>query len=152
MRKTTALILTIICLIMPLIVMGETKSPTIESLWHAEPKLAFQLIQSEDEFYEYLELISTYYDLSGFNDMVLGTDEYELVDMIIVTLDKPYERVIWRTPYSFTPESNLSVFMISTDLLQGYVLTAQGDKDTNLVVNYSGIMPNMYFMIIFMAY
>lgn len=150
MKRAITLILTLCCFIMPLAAFGED-SPTFEALWYAEPTLELQVIRQQDEFAEYLELISTYYDLEGFSEMVLGTDDFHLVDMIIVTLDKDYGRVVWHTPYGFSPSDNICVFMISTNLWQGYVMNAMGDRNDNLVVNYSEVSPGTYFMIIYAA-
>lgn len=151
MKRITTIILTLCCLLMPFAAFGENLSPSLDTLWYAEPVLNFQLIKSMDEYAEYHELISTYYDLNGFSEMVLGTDDFHIVDMIIVTLDQTYGRVVWHTPYGFTPDDNICVFMIATDLQQGYVMNANGDRDTNLVVNYSEIFPGTYFMIIYAA-
>lgn len=153
MKKIVSTLLVLTCLMVPFAAFAAGEiSPTIDILWWTEPTLQFQVVKNMDEFAEYLELISTYYDLDGFNEMVLGTDKYEIVDMVIVTLDKPYEKVIWHTPSGFSPTDNLSVFMIATDLFQGYVLTANGDNNGNLLVNYSGIAtPANYFMLIYMA-
>lgn len=153
MKKLITWVLTLICFMMPLAAFSDSgsRSPTFEALWYAEPTLEFQLINDIDEFSEYLELISTYYDLDGFNEMVLGTDEFHILDMIIVTLDHEYGRVIWHTPYEFTPRDNVSVFMIATDLRLGYVMNANGDRNNNLVVNYSEVSPGTYFMIIYAA-
>ena len=154
MKKVLSIFLAMLCLMMPLAAFGENvgpNSPTIESLWYSVPALHFQLINNLDEFYEYLELISTYYDLEGFCEMVLGTNNYALIDMLIVTLDKEYGRVVWSTPYGFSPRDNLCVFMISTDLRNGYVMNATGDNNENLVVNYSEVAPGTYFMIFYTA-
>ena len=152
MRRITTIILTLCCLLMPLAALGDGgRSPTIDALWYAEPTLQFQLIKNMDEFAEYLELISTYYDLEGFTEMVLGTDEFHIVDMIIVTLDQTYGRVVWHTPYAFTTADNVCVFMISTNLWQGYVMNANGDRNDNLGVNYSEVSPGTYYMIIYAA-
>ena len=152
MRRITTIILTLCCLLMPLTALGDGgRSPTLDALWYAEPTLQFQLINNMDEYAEYLELISTYYDLEGFTEMVLGTDEFHIVDMIIVTLDQTYGRVVWHTPYGFATTDNVCVFMISTNLWQGYVMNANGDRNDNLVVNYSEVSPGTYFMIIYAA-
>lgn len=152
MKRITTIILTLCCLLMPLAVIGDApRSPTIDALWYAEPTLQFQLLNDMDEFAEYLELISTYYDLEGFTEMALGTDEFHIIDMIIVTLDQTYGRVVWHTPYGFTTTDNICVFMISTNLWQGYVMNANGDRNDNLVVNYSEVSPGTYFMIIYAA-
>lgn len=152
MKRITTIILALCCLLMPLAAFGDApRSPTIDALWYAEPTLQFQLIKNMDEFAEYHELISTYYDLNGFAEMVLGTDEFHIVDMIIVTLDQTYGRVVWHTPYGFATTDNICVFMISTDLWQGYVMNANGDRNDNLVVNYSEVSPGTYFMIIYAA-
>ncbi len=152
MKRTLMWLLTIICLMIPFSALAaDNLSPTIDLLWWSEPSLNFQLIKNQDELFEYLELISTYYDLDGFNEMVLGTDNYEFVDMIIVSLDKAYQHVVWHTPSAYTPKDNISVFMIATDLRLGYVMNANGDKNGNLNVNYSEIAPGEYFMIIYAA-
>ena len=150
MKRFLILILTLMCFIVPTAAYGED-SPTPESLWHSEPALEFKLILDDDEAYEYLALISTYYDLEGFVEMVLDTDEYELVDMISITLDKTYKKVTWTTPYTFTTHDSICVFMVSTDLLQGYVMNARGNKNGDLVINYSSVAPGTYFMIIYVA-
>jgi len=98
-----------------------------------------------------MELISTYYDLNGFSEMVLGTDEFELLDMIVVILEHDYGRVVWHTPYEFTPRSNVCVFMIAANLQQGYVMNATGDRNGNLIVNYNEVANGTYFMIIYAA-
>ena len=153
MKKIISLILMLTCLIVPFSTIAEVPdSPTFDKLWWAEPSLEFQLIKDHDEFNEYLALISTYYDLEGFTEMVLGTDDYELVDMIIVTLDKDYRQVIWHTPYGFATTDNLCIFMISTNLWNGYVMNANANKDGNIVVNYTEVSPNEYFMIIYVAH
>ena len=149
MKKFLSIVLALMMLL-PICAMAE-ESPTLESLWHSTPELQVRLIKNDDEAFEYLELIATYYDLDGFNEMVLGTDEYALVDMVVVTLDKTYKKVLWATPYNFGPHDNLCVFMISTDMLQGYVMSAKGDKNGNLVVNYNHVAPGTYFMIIYAA-
>ena len=153
MKKFISLILALTCMIIPFGVFaeGEPDSPTEDVMWFAEPEIPYQLIYDLDEFNEYLALIGTYYDLEGFNEMVLGTDDYFLVDMIIVTLNRTYTKVIWHTPYGFARNTNVSVFMISTDLMNGYVMNARGDKNENLVVNYKGISTGTYFMIIYVA-
>ena len=150
MKKTWTLILTLICIITPFVSLGEYTEPDSPSeVWYSTPTLDFWLLDG-DEFNEYLALINEYYDLNSFTEMVLGTDNYELVDMIIVELDKPYQRVEWYTPYLFA-DVDSCVFMISTDMWQGYVMNGFSNVHGNLIVNYSDITPGKYFMIIYVA-
>lgn len=154
MKKTFSFILALICIsLMPLYVFADGgPSPTIESLYWTEPSLQIQLIKTVEEANEYLALINTYYDLDGFNEMVLGTDQYEILDIVIVTLDKEYTSVIWHMPYEFHNTDNISIFMISTDLLNGYVMNGYSNNNLDLTVNYAGVAPGMYFMLVYVAH
>lgn len=150
MKKIQALLLAIVCIFTPFMALGEYTEPDSPlKIWYATPELDFELVNG-DEFYEYLSLILNYYDLDSFAEMVLDTSDYELVDMIVVNLDQFYTKVTWYTPYIFT-DTDICVFMISADLLQGYVMNGFSNRHGELIVNYSGLYPGKYFMIIYTA-
>jgi len=150
MKKIWATIFVLMYIFIPFSAFAEYTEPDSPTeVWYSTPNLKFWFMDT-DEFNEYLALISEYYDLESFTEMVLGTDDYELLDMILVELDKPYNQVAWYTPYNFYKVDSC-VFMISTDLWQGYVMNGNYDKHGSLLVNYSDITPGKYFMVIYVA-
>ena len=152
MRKFVSLLMIMVMLILPTVSFAEgPASPDISALWWSVPATSFQLVRKATDFNRYFAAISNAYDINGFNEMVLGTDNYELIEMLIITLPARTRKVTWYMPYDFELEDTVSVFMIAIDMSQAYILTGNINKTHNLVVNYSSIPIGQYFMLIYIA-
>lgn len=127
------------------------RSPRSEDMYSVSPAFKFELVQPGADWDTAYYVMSTEFDIKSFTDMYFGDEPYWLDEAFLIQLDKTYARVLWTFPHTFYRGQSVYAVLIATDLSVGYFMNGHGTKKGELQLNFYGIDPGEYYLMIYIA-
>ena len=125
MKKIFNLLLCL-CLLIPMIGLSEP-SITVKDTIYSEPEISFELYEEQE----------------AFN---LDIEGYEAIEALVITLDKPYEKVTWYLGIEIQPTDTFKIALYNCNL---FIRDCETLEDGGISVDFTDIVEGEYLMLIF---
>lgn len=150
MKKIVSIVL-MICLLFSTGMAQTFRSPRSEDMYFVNPPIKFELVQPGADWDTAYYVMNETFDIKGFTDMYFWGEEYWLDEAFLIYLDKPYTRVQWTFPHTFYRGQSIYAAVIAVDLSVAHFMSGNGTKKGDLQLNFYGIEPGEYYLMVFMA-